>query len=931
MKKIIFALLLISQAALAQKISIRGQVLDGDDKPLPSATVILLNPTDSSLVNFGASKADGSFELKNVNKAEYMLRVTFVGHKTFSYRVVPTADQLVVDIGVAKMEEAKTELDEVVVRGDKAPVEIKGDTIVFNATTFKTKQNDNVEELLKKLPGVEVENDGTIKAQGEEVKRVTVDGREFFGRDPKLATRNLPADAIEKVEVFDRKSDQAEFTGIDDGQREKTINLELKEEKRNGVFGNVMGGVGTDKRYTGKASLNRFKKGQQLSFIGQGNNINEQGFSINDYLNYSGGLNSGGGGGGMRIQIGGDGGSSIPINSGGRQNGLMTNYAAGLNFSDVFNKKTELTSSYFYNFIDHDLDKTTDRISYYPNRDDLYYHEDSKQQNTNSSHRINFTLDHKIDSVNSLKLTSYLTYNQTDVDVHSFGENSFEDGTLQNQSEMRSIGAGDALTFNNNLLFRHRFNKKGRTLSSNLLFSMNETDNKGQLYQDITYFKTPTDSLVEIRQRNTQKNSTQNYGVNVSYTEPLGGRKYLETNYSIRINDNNVDRDVYDTSNGNETFNILLSNRYSSQYLYQRAGANIKFNHKDYTVTVGGAYQFTDLSGVLRLNDATIDKQFNNFLPAVFFNYSFTSTKRLNLNYETSVQEPTIQQLSPVIDNSNALNLYVGNPNLGTAYNHRWMLNYSSFNPGTFTSFFARLNATYTDNAIVNKQTVDEDYRTITTPVNLGSTFNANGNISFGFPISKISSRININANARHSRNLSLLDDVQSSIQNEVIGGNIRYEYRFKEVFDISLRANLSNQFSIYEDESRNQSFLNQAYTAEGNFTFFKHYNLNSNFDYLVYANQAGGETQKIPLLNISLSRYILKANSGEIKLAVVNLLDRNLGVTQSANNNYVEREIMNSLGRFVMISFTYALNKQMNPLGGMNGRRGPRMMMIRE
>ncbi len=931
MKKIIFLLLLISQAAFAQKISVKGQVLDGEGNPLPSATVILLNPADSSLVNFGASKGDGSFELKNVNRAEYMLRITFVGHKTFSYRVSPGSDQTVVDIGIAKMEEAKTELDEVVVQAEKAPVEIKGDTIVFNATSFKTKQNDNVEELLKKLPGVEVENDGTIKAQGEEVKKVTVDGREFFGRDPKLATRNLPADAVEKVEVFDKKSDQAEFTGIDDGQREKTINLELKEEKRNGVFGSLMGGYGTDNRFTGKASLNRFKKGQQLSFIGQGNNINEQGFSISDYLNYSGGLNSGGGGGGVRVQIGGDGASGIPLNTGGRQNGLMTNYAAGLNFSDVFNKKTELTSSYFYNYIDHALDKTTDRISYYPNQEDIYYHEDSKQQNTNSSHRVNITLDHKIDSVNSFKLTSYLTYNQTEVDAASTGESSFEDGTMQNFSDMRNIGSGDAINFNNNLLYRHRFNKKGRTLSTNLLYSINETDNVGQLFQDITYFKTPTDSLVEIRQRNTQKNSTQNYGINLSYTEPLGGRKYLETNYSIRMNDSDINRDVYDLEGANELFNPLLSNRYSSQYLYQRAGANIKFNHKDYTLTVGGAYQFTDLNGILRLNDTEINNSFNNFLPSLFFNYSFTSTKRLNFNYETSVQEPTIQQLSPVVDNSNALNLYVGNPNLGTAYNHRWMLNYSSFNPGNFTSFFARVNATYTDNAIVNAQTIDKNYRTTTIPVNLGSTFNVNGNLSFGFPINKINSRINVNANARHSRNFSLLNDVQSFIQNETIGGNIRYEYRFKEIFDINLRANLSNQFSIYEDENRNQSFLNQTYTAEGNVTFLKHYNLSSNFDYLVYANQAGGETQKVPLLNISLSRYVLKAKSGEIKLSVVNLLDKNLGVTQSANSNYVEREIMNSLGRYVMISFTYALNKQLNPLAGMGGRRGPRMMMIRE
>lgn len=930
MRFLLFCLLTISQVTLAQRISIKGQMLGPDEKPLASATVILLSPADSSLVNFGATNSTGNFELKNVKHGDYILKVTFVGHKTYSTFISPTPDQTVIDIGIGRMEEANTQLDEVVVVAEKAPVQIKGDTIEFNATSFKTKQNDNVEELLKKLPGVEVENDGSIKAQGEQVQRVTVDGREFFGRDPKLATRNLPADAVDKVQVFDKKSDQAEFTGIDDGQREKTINLELKEEKRNGVFGNVMGGVGTDSRLTAKASLNRFSKGQQLSFVGMGNNINDQGFSIDDYLNFSGGLTSTGGG--VRIQIGGNEPGSIPINSGGRQNGLMTNYAAGLNFSDVFNKKSELTSSYFFNYIDHRLDKTTDRISYFPDRPDLYYNENSKQQNTNASHKVNVILDHKIDSANSIKLTSYFTFNDTDVDIQSEGANQFEDGTLQNESLIRSVASGNALTLNNNLLYRHRFAKKGRTLSSNVLYNVTETSNEGLLFQDLTYYQPVINDSI-VRQRNDQKNLTQNYGINFSYTEPLGGRKYLETNYSIRMNDSEVTRDVYDITDVSETYNNLLSNRYSAQYLYQRAGMNVKFNHKDYTLTVGASYQFTDLSGNLRISETEIQKNFNNVLPALFFNYNFSSTRRLNFNYETSVQEPSIQQLSPVVDNSNALNVYIGNPDLGTAYNHRWMLNYSAFNPGSFISFFARFNANYVTDAIVNSQTVDENYITYSIPVNLGNTFNTNGNLSFGFPINKISSRINVNANARLNNTFSLLNGEQNSIQQETLGGNIRYEYRFKEVFDVSVRANLSNQVTRYEDESRNQAFLNQSYTAEGNITVLKNYLLNSTFDYLIYANQAGGETQKVPLLNISLSRYVLKANSGEIKLAVVNVLDRNLGVNQTARNNYVEREIMNSLGRYFMVSFTYALNKQLNPMSGMRGGRGggPRMMMIRE
>lgn len=932
MRLLLFCLLVVSQMVFAQRIIIKGQVQGPDGKPLSSATVILLNPADSSLVNFGASNNTGNFELKNVKSAEYLLKITFVGNKTFSKRISPSPDQTLVDIGIAKMEEASTELDEVVVAAEKAPVQIKGDTIEFNATVFKTKQNDNVEELLKKLPGVEVENDGSIKAQGEQVQRVTVDGREFFGRDPKLATRNLPAAAVDKVQVFDKKSDQAEFTGIDDGQREKTINLELKEEKRNGVFGSVMGGVGTDDRFNGKVSLNRFKKGQQLSFIGMGNNINEQGFSIDDYLNFSGGLNSSGGGG-IRITIGGDnqgGGSGIPLNMGGRQNGIMTNYAAGLNFSDVYNKKTELTSSYFFNYIDHELDKTTDRISYFPNRPDLYYKENSTQQNTNVSHKANLILDHKIDSVNSIRLTSNVTFSGTDVDSQMEGVNSFEDGTLQNESAIRSFNSGDVFSLNNNLLYRHRFKVKGRTLSSNLLYNISETSNNGFLYQELTYYQPVLKDSV-INQRNAQHTLVQNYGINFSYTEPLGGRKYLETNYSIRANDSDVERDVYDIEDFDEVYNDLLSNRYTSQYLFQRAGANLKFNHKFYSLTVGASYQFTDLSGNLEISDVAIQKNFNNLLPAVYFDYNFTSTKRLNFNYETSVQEPTVQQLSPVVDNSNALNVYIGNPNLGTAYNHRWNLHYSAFNPGSFISFFARLNATYSTDAIVNSQTIDENFITYTIPVNVGNTFNTSGNVSFGFPINKLNSRINLNSNVRLNNGLSLLNSQENTIKQQTVGGSIRYEYRFKEVFDMSLRANLSNQDTKYEDESRNQSFLNQTYTAEGSINFLKNYSINSTFDYLVYANQAGGETQKLPLLNISFSRFLLKARSGELKVAVVNLLDRNLGVNQSANINYVEREIMNSLGRYFMVSFTYALNKQLNPFSTMRGRGGPRMMMIRE
>jgi hypothetical protein len=275
MRHLTFLLMLFCPALLAQKIQIEGTLHDTAGKPLPSATVLLLTPEDSTLVTFAPSDSDGKFILKNVPARPYLLRVTYVGKRTVT-RTIEAENQELLDIGVIVLAEEIKELNEVTIEGKAAPVVIKNDTIEFNASSFSTRENAMAEDLLRKLPGVEVDNDGTIRAQGKEVQRITVDGKNFFGTDPKVATRNLPADAVSKVQVFDKKSDQAAFTGIDDGQREKTINLELKEEKRKGAFGQISAGAGSEDRYQAKASINKFRKGNQLSFLGMANNVNEQ-------------------------------------------------------------------------------------------------------------------------------------------------------------------------------------------------------------------------------------------------------------------------------------------------------------------------------------------------------------------------------------------------------------------------------------------------------------------------------------------------------------------------------------------------------------------------------------------------------------------------------------------------------------------------------
>ncbi len=928
---LLLSLIVLGMTAFAQKFTVTGQVLDTLSSPLPSATVMLLSPQDSSLVNFSVTDARGVFEMKNVNKGSYLLKITFVGFAPFTKLIKTPTNSTELDAGRLNMSPLTKQLDEVVIQGDKAPVTVKRDTIEFNAGSFKTKANANVEDLLKKLPGVEVETDGTVKAQGEQVKRVMVDGREFFGRDPKLATRNLPADAVEKVQVFDKKSDQAVFTGIEDGQREKTINLELKEEKRNGAFGNIMGGAGTNNRFQAKASINRFGKGKQLSFLGMGNNINEQGFSIDDFMNFTGGSQQMmGGGGRITLQIGGDDQSSVPLNFGGRQSGIMSNYAGGVNFNRDLSTKTKLTSNYFYNRLEQDISKQTHRINYLPNDSSYLYDENSKQINTSDNHRANLSLDHQIDSANSLKSTNSFNYSQSELNSQTQSKTTTEDAVLQNQSNRANHNAQTSANLNSSLLYRHRFAKKGRTLSTNVTLGITQTDSHGNQQSTNDYYG-ESPRTQEIVQVNTQSTNNQSYGTTFSYTEPLGGRKYLEGNYNFRTNRNQVDREVYDEKNGQQTINTQLTNKYNSAYVYNRPGFNFRMNRQKYNLAVGASWQNTRLQGNLISKNQTIDRTFENILPVTRFNYDFSNFKHLSLNYETSMQEPSIQQLQPVVDNSDPLNISVGNPQLKPSYQHSISTNVTTFDPAKFISFFALFTANYTLNSIISSQSVNPNLVRVTKPVNVKDNLNLSSNINFGFPIKKLKSRFNLGPTATYVRGINSLNEKESHTWQQTLGGSARYNFTFKEILTVDLSANLSHQETKYEfNTANNQVYFNKTYSAEGNLNFLKNYQLNSSFDYFIYNSQTTNYSQTIPLWNVAISRFILKNKTGELKFGVNNLLNRSLSVSQSATANYLQQQITNNLGRYFMLSFTYALNKQLNPMG-MRRPGGGRMMMIRQ
>jgi outer membrane receptor protein involved in Fe transport len=921
---LILTFILGIQLAKAQSNSITGIVMDSLQKPLPTATVMLLNKVDSSLINFAISNPSGKFEIKAVKPNEYIFKITFIGYE--SYTKIIQYQGVNLELGNITLKEANKLLDGVIVEAEKTPVMFNKDTIVFDATTFKTNPNAVVEDLLKKLPGVEVDKDGTITAQGEEVRRVTVDGKTFFGNDPKIATKNLPADAIDKVQVYDKKSDMTQFTGIDDGQREKTINLQLKEDKKRSTFGKILGAGGTNERYQGRLNLNRFNKGQQLSILGNSNNINDSGFSVEDYISFLGGMRTTQGGM-VRIEINSDNSAGIPLNLGGQTSGIMKSNSGGINLNQTLGKKqkTEFNGSYFANQFSHDVNRTTERVNNLPSG--IYdYNQHTIQQSDNFNHRFNSTLDHQIDSMNSLKFTTNLTYNIADLQNQGTSKTILkENNFLQNDGSSNSSSSSDALNLNTSMLFRHKFAKKGRTFSSNLELGINQTDRDGNL-ESVNNFYGQNNQSINLRQENSQSNDYQSYSGTFSYTEPLGGRKYLEANYQIRQNDNQVNREVYDISETNRTFNEQLSNKFNSSYTFHRTGLNFRLNRKNYNFMTGLSYQRTDLDGELKLNNTNISKRFENFLPRLTFNYEFSNMRRLSVEYETSVQEPTIQQLQPIIDNSDPLNIYQGNPNLKTAYNHEFRLNYTYFDPIRMFNIFTFVESNYTQNAFVNAQTVNDKLVRTTQPVNVDNQYNLTGNISIGFPLKKLNSRFSIGSRSSYQRNLNLLNSQISDMIQTQIGGNVRYEYTLKDFFDFSLAARLSNQENEYGfSDAQNQRFLNEQYSAESNLTILKKYRISANAEYYIFRNMNTNSKQEIPLINLSISRYVMKHQQGEIKLSVQNLLDRDAWVSQDASVNFYQKQTTNLLGRYVMLSFQYSLNKFLDPANAAG--RGMRVM----
>lgn len=926
-RAIFIVLLFCGYIAQAQNTgSISGKVINAKDKkPVDFATIAVKSLKDSSVVASGQTNPDGSFSFKSIAPGKYRIYSAFLGLKTATKDI--EVAKAAVNAGEIAMSDDGVDLKTVNVTAT-IPIVVKKDTVEFDAKSIKVRENAVVEDLLQKVPGIEVAKDGSIKAQGETVTKVKVDGKEFFGNDPLLATKNLPADMVDKIQVIDELSEQAQFTGIDDGTRNKILNITTKNGMKHGYFGNSTVGYGSNDRYDASLNVNKFDDDRQISFIGQFNNVNKQNFG------QGGGVGNGFGGGGGRGGFGGGGGG----NSGGGGGGITTTNAAGLNFADTYKDGTQFQASYFFNKSTADIIQDSHIQNLFGgSTTDVTQNLNNTTDRTN--HRFNFMVDTKIDPSLSIKIQPNLAYTETDGNNFNSYTRILSDGSTI--GEQRNTTTAATPTISNNLLVRKSFKRRGRTLSLNVNTSINDNDGTNQNYRldHITENGVKRDSLTN------QLNNTNSHAISnttrVVYTEPLNKTLSVEFNYQNGYSNSDSQRDVFNYNPLTLQFDLVdnaFSNIYNNRTLTNAAGFSFTTTEKKYNWNIGVAAQQTNRVNTNLTTGLKRTQNFINITPSAQFRYNFSNRKRLFINYRGSTTQPSIDQIQPIPDNTNSQTRYVGNPDLKPSFNNQLRINFNNFNIESGRFFFAGLNLTQTFNSIGNTVVPIGGGLQQVSYINVNGVYAGNANATWSLPLMpERKLTLNISGNGSYSRNVNFIAPNASTqlVKNVTNSYTISNGYKLVtnvDKFDLTGGITGSYTNSTF---SAQQSANTQYYTINPSFNvsyvFPANIRLAMDIDY--FRNFGGGDlyNQEYTILNPYISRQFFK-NRATFKFSVNDALNQNTGISRTTSGTSITDLNYNVLKRYYMFSFTYSLTRiggrnmsgdmQMPAQGGDGGRR---------
>lgn len=897
--------------------TVRGTVADSaTSQPLREASVSLTLARDSSYVGFGITDGNGRFALRNVAEGRYLVQVSALGFRSRLLPVAVSAASPAPDLGLLRLGPLAQKLGEVVVTQGLAPVEVRGDTLDFNARAFRTQPNAAVEALLKKLPGVEVARDGSIRAQGQAVSRVLVDGKPFFGDDPKLATRNLPADLIDRVQLFDQQNDQAAFSGIDDGNRQRTINLVTKRDKRKGWFGTNGAGPGTAGRYYAQLGINRFNNGRQLSALAQTNNVNEQDFDDN--------------GGPAQAANSGAGGPAIQLPGGGAAANSATNPqpanitesgSVGLNYRDAWGKRAEVATSYLGTRATISTDQQIRRanVAGLPLPDGttgppLLTTQALRERSTTSGHRLNFRLDYGLDSLTSLRLTPYATWQRTNL-ARQNQQQSASGERLLNQGRQQFETGSTTPAGGGNVLLMRRFARPGRTFSANLNSTL--TDPAGTACnQAANQFFDPAGlpTTQTIHQRIEQATLVRNHTLTLAYTEPLSLRTKFESHYALTNSRNNGRRLTTDFDEATGQYsrpNPGLSNEFTSEYLAHRAGLTLQKKRLRYTVGLGLDAQLADQQVRNVSADTLVQRRFGRLLPNALFSYTGRRNRTLRVNYRTRLNPPSATQLQPVRDNSNPLSLEAGNPNLRPEYVQSLVASYSQFTPATSRSVFALLNGSLINDRIVAATAFSERGVQTTRPANADGYANLTGFLSLGQRFATHHLNLSLTTTGSLTRSPSFVNGQPNPGRLWSLGQGASLHSSFTEKLEFNLAFNATYQAATYSRlPAQNTGYFTQTLTGDVFYQLPAHFIVTSDVWASTSAGRAAGYNQRLVRWNLALARQFFANQQAELTLEVHDLLNQNRSLIRNPTETYVEDVRSVVLQRYFLLSFTYHLRQ---------------------
>ncbi|MFI3259710.1 MAG: outer membrane beta-barrel protein [Rikenellaceae bacterium] len=821
--------------------------------------------------------------------------------------IVYNTDPSKVDTTLYNPETFDTMFEKVNVKYRDTRAEQKGDSLIYNANAFKVLDGSSAEDLLSKMPGIVVEG-GEIQAQGESVQKIMLDGKEFFEGDVSLAIQSLPADIIESIEVFDKASEQAEFTGFDDGDQIKTINIVTKEEFRVGAFGEAYAGYGTDDRYKSGATVNIFDSDTRVTLLGMSNNINQTGFSQEDLA------------GVMSSSTSGRRGSSNSTML-GSTSGVTSSNAFGTNITDQWGEKMEVTGSYFFNNSKNEKEQDTDREYFTTQTYEQWY--ESKM--TNFNHRLNMKFDYTLNDNNTFTFTPSLSFQNNSSDSYTDGQNYF-DGVIGNGTINDSDTDTKAYSLSGEAVYRHRFSKAGRTVSVSLNGSKSKTD--GETYTDYLNSYAASGDVAayddELYQyKKTLKNS---YSVraNVMYTEQLLTRLQLSTSYRVSYSDSDSDQRVY-----NDLADVYLhdpqyldeesSSTFVSNYLTQQGGLGLKFNNGSFMVSINGDVQYATLDAIQQYPfDDNINHNYLSVLPSAFGRWTINRTSSLMFRYRSNTSNPSISDLQEVLDDSNQLFLSTGNADLDQSTTHSANIRYV-YTSTAGTSLILMFNGSMTQNYVADETylstvdgseyygiTVDEGVQ-FTRPVNLDGRYTAQTMVTYGFPVDFIRSNINVSATANISNTPTLYNGEKSEtrdltiVPKVVIGSNISKKFDFTLTYSSSISQALSSAANSADVDN----YIAHSATAKIGAQFWKDFTFSS---YLSYVGYTGIELDDPDyyMLSASIGKKFLKNNAGEIKIEASDILKENRSFSRSVGSSYIQYRTSNVLNPFYMITFKY-------------------------